>query len=55
MIVRVFNFVSTFSQLHYGLKTRVGAALRPSALFVTHGPVLPKQKLHKQVIVNQGC
>lgn len=53
--MRVFNFVSTFPQLHYGLKTCVGAALRPSALFITHGPVLPKQKLHKQVTVNQGC
>lgn len=31
------------------------AALRPSALFITNRPMLPKQKLHKQVIIIQGC
>lgn len=55
MILRVFNIISTSFQLHYGLKTCVGAALRLAELSITCGSVLPKQKLHKQVTGTQGC
>lgn len=55
MILRVFNCISTSFQLHYGLKTCEWAALRLAELSIARGPVLPKQKLHKQVIETQGC
>lgn len=55
MIAKFFSIISTFLQLHYGLKTFVWAVLRPWALFITNVPLISNQKFYKQIIGTQGC